>query len=69
MAGHNMRIGKVFIEVVFTNPSCAGALRYIMEAADSLAEDLTWREEPKRMKRAAKYLLRHMNVISTRGPQ
>lgn len=64
-----MRIGKAYVEVVFTNPSCAGALRYIMEAADSLGEDLTWREEPKRMKRAAKYLLRHMDVVSVKGRQ
>ncbi len=49
--------------IVWKDPKAVRAVLVISRAFDELADDMPWRPELKRAAKAAKYLIKHMEVV------
>jgi|GEM_PF-5156497 len=53
---------EVELKAVIVNAKAVRALQRALELAEELEEDMPWREEPKKLRKAIRYAGRHLTV-------
>ena len=51
------------VRLALTNPKCVKALHVMCDALADAAEDMPWRDDLRRGRKACKYLITHLTLV------